>query len=99
MENGQLYRNLVPVYPANNRNHVASHFLGYLLFSKQKQAYLVACKKLDPAQKNNWVAYAGAAHRFDNKVMAQTARSLVGKGSDIVELYEREGKLVIRKAR
>lgn len=97
MENGQLLRNLVPIYPHHAHQGNDSQFLGYLLYSQQKQAYLVASKKLDPSQKNNWVAYAGAAHRFDNKVMAQTARNLVKKGSDIMELYEKDGKLVIRK--
>lgn len=97
MENGQLLRSLVPIYPGNDRMPNRHHFLGYLLYSQQKQAYLVASKKLDPSQKNNWVAYAGAAHRFDNKVMAQTARNLVKKGSDIMELYEKDGKLVIHK--
>lgn len=97
MENGQLLRNLVPIYPSSGRDHSHSHFLGYLLYSQQKQAYLVASKKLNPAQSNNWVAYAGAAHRFDNKVMAQTAQSLVKKASHVLELYEKEGRLIIRK--
>lgn len=98
MENGQLLRNLVPIYPHHAHQGNESQFLGYLLYSQQKHAYLVASKKLDPAQKNNWVSYPGVAHRFDNKVMAQTAQKLVKKASEVRELYEKDGKLVIRKA-
>ncbi|KGD66745.1 hypothetical protein Y5S_00412 [Alcanivorax nanhaiticus] len=98
MENGQLLRNLVPIYPRSGHHNSHSHFLGYLLYSKQKHAYLVACRKLDPAQKKSWVSYAGAAHRFDSRVMAQTAQHLIKKGSEVMELYEKEGKLVIRRA-
>ncbi len=97
MENGQLIRNLVPIYPTNGHRDTPSQFLGYLLYSKQKHAFLVACKKLNPGRKNNWVTYAGAAHRFDNKVMAQTAQNLVKKASEVIELYEKDGKLVTRQ--
>ncbi|MZR62260.1 hypothetical protein [Alcanivorax sp. DP30] len=97
MENGQLLRSLVPIYPTKGRHEASSQFLGYLLYSQQKQAYLAASKKLDPCRKNNWVTYAGAAHRFDSKVMAQTAQNLVKKASEIQELYEKNGKLMIRK--
>ncbi len=99
MEHAQTLRDLVPIYPASHGHRdLHAQFLGYLLYSREKHAFLVASKKLDPARKNNWVAYAGAAHRFDNKVMAQTAQKLVKKGARIMELYEKDGRLMVRQA-